>query len=226
MKINFYLHLRTFMIGTIVTISAAILLTSLPEIESSIFEDILDEDNGLYMLILSFGFIFFSYGIGMLLEIISNPYPRPTYLIKHLDNYLGFFSHADSIVQNSEAYNALNRNDTKRGIGNLKVYQYMFTYIISRNDNLNREIQERLFKIYTMFSLLIAMFLLLLTFLIQLLSADIDYSDAWTFNIIMVVLLIMGLILIYRVWQRSKIGLLDEIEQAYYVLVSQNLSAE
>lgn len=48
------------MIGTIVTISAAILLTSLPEIESSIFEDILDEDNGLYMLILSFGFIFFS----------------------------------------------------------------------------------------------------------------------------------------------------------------------
>lgn len=36
----------------------------------------------------------------------------------------------------------------------------------------------------------------------------------------------MGLILIYRVWQRSKIGLLDEIEQAYYVLVSQNLSAE
>lgn len=77
-----------------------------------------------------------------------------------------------------------------------------------------------------MFSLLIAMFLLLLTFLIQLLIADIDYSDAWTFNIIMVVLLIMGLILIYRVWQRSKIGLLDEIEQAYYILVSQNLSAE
>ena len=162
----------------------------------------------------------------MLLEIISNPYPRPTHLIKHLDNYLGFFSHADSIVQNSEAYNALNRNDTKRGIGNLKVYQYMFTYIISRNDNLNREIQERLFKIYTMFSLLIAMFLLLLTFLIQLLIADIDYSDTWTFNIIMVVLLIMGLILIYRVWQRSKIELLDEIEQAYYVLVSQNLSAK
>ena len=51
MKINFYLHLRTFMIGTIVTISAAILLTSLPEIEYPIFEDILDEDNGLYMLI-------------------------------------------------------------------------------------------------------------------------------------------------------------------------------
>lgn len=77
-----------------------------------------------------------------------------------------------------------------------------------------------------MFSLLIAMFLLLLTFLIQLLIADIDYSDAWTFNIIMMVLLIMGLILIYRIWQRSKIGLLDEIEQAYYVLVSQNPSAE
>ncbi len=77
-----------------------------------------------------------------------------------------------------------------------------------------------------MFSLLIAMFLLLLTFLIQLLIADIDYSDTWTFNIIMVVLLIMGLILIYRVWQRSKIELLDEIEQAYYVLVSQNLSAK
>ena len=70
------------------------------------------------------------------------------------------------------------------------------------------------------------MFLLLLTFLIQLLIADIDYSDTWTFNIIMVVLLIMGLILIYRVWQRSKIELLDEIEQAYYVLVSQNLSAK
>ena len=102
----------------------------------------------------------------------------------------------------------------------------MFTYIISRNDNLNRDIQERLFKIYTMFSLLIAMFLLLLTFLIQLLIADIVYSDRWTFNIIMVVLLIMGLILIYRVWQRSKIELLDEIEQAYYVLVSQNLSAK
>lgn len=77
-----------------------------------------------------------------------------------------------------------------------------------------------------MFSLFIAMFLLLLTFLIQLLITDIDYSDAWIFNIIMMVLLTMGLILIYRVWQRSKIGLLDEIEQAYYVLVSQNLSAE
>lgn len=102
----------------------------------------------------------------------------------------------------------------------------MFTYIISRNDNLNREIQERLFKIYTMLSLLIAMFLLLLTFLIQLLIADIDYSDAWIFNIIMMVLLAMGLILIYRVWQRSKIELLDEIEQAYYVLVSQNQSAK
>ena len=62
MKINFYLHLRTFMVGIIVTISAAILLMSLPEIEYPIFEDILDEDNGLYMLILSFGFIFFSYG--------------------------------------------------------------------------------------------------------------------------------------------------------------------
>ena len=222
MKINFYLHFRTFMVGTIVLISVAILLISLPDIEFPILEEILDEDDALYILLLSFGFIFFSYGIGMLMEIISNPYPRSTYLIKHLNNYLEIFSYPDSIVQKSEAYKALNRNDPKGGISNLKVYQYMFTYIISRNGNLNREIQERLFKIYVMFSLLVAMFLLLLTFCVQLLIDDIDFSDAWGFNTIMVILSIIGLIFIYKVWLKSKMEFLDEIEQAYYVLVKEN----
>lgn len=223
MKINFHLHLRTFMVGTIVSISAAMLLISLPEIEYPVLEDIFDEDNILCIFMLSFGFIFFSYGIGMLLEATSNPYPRSTYLIKHLDNYLGFFSYTDSIVQKSEAYKGLNRNDTKGGISNLKVYPYMLTYIISRNDNLNREIQECLFKIYTMFSLLVAMSLLLLTFFVQLLFGDIDFCDAWGFNAIVTFLLVTGLIFIYKAWIKSKMDFLDRIEQAYYILVKENL---
>lgn len=222
MKINFYLHLRTFMVGTIVSISAAILLISLPEIEYPVLEDIFDDDNVLYIFMLSLGFIFFSYGIGMLLEATSNPYPRSTRLIKHLNNYLGFFPYTDSIVQESEAYKALNRNDTKGGINNLKVYQYMSTFIISRNDNLNREIQECLFKIYTMFSLFVAMSLLLLTFFVQILFGDFEFGDAWEFNAIVMILLVAGLIFIYKAWIKSKMDFLDRIEQAYYVLVKEN----
>ena len=130
MKLNFSLHFRTFMTGAIIFLSLVILLISLPEGEYSIFEDILDEESGFYMLLFSFCLIFFSYGIGMMLEIISNPFPRATYLIKHLDSYFSIFTHTDSIIQKSEAYKALYRIDVKGTIGNLKVYKYMFTYII------------------------------------------------------------------------------------------------
>ena len=130
MKLNFSLHFRTFMTGAIIFLSLVILLISLPEVEYSIFEDILDEESGFHMLLFSICFIFFSYGIGMMLEIISNPFPRATYLIKHLDSYFSIFTHTDSIIQKSEAYKALYRIDVKGTIGNLKVYKYMFTYII------------------------------------------------------------------------------------------------
>ncbi|WP_417123923.1 hypothetical protein [Phocaeicola sp.] len=218
MKLNFSLHFRTFMTGAIIFLSLVILLISLPEVEYSIFEDILDEESGFYMLLFSFCLIFFSYGIGMMLEIISNPFPRATYLIKHLDSYFSIFTHTDSIIQKSEAYKALYRIDVKGTIGNLKVYKYIFTYIISQNDNLNREIQGCIFRIYAMLSLLIAAVFLLIAVLIQFLFADIDFSDAPVFNVTLVILLMISIVLLYRAWQKSKRRLLDEMEQAYYVL--------
>lgn len=48
MKLNFSLHFRTFMTGAIIFLSLVILLISLPEVEYSIFEDILDEESGFY----------------------------------------------------------------------------------------------------------------------------------------------------------------------------------
>lgn len=59
MKLNFSLHFRTFMTGAIIFLSLVILLISLPEGEYSIFEDILDEESGFYMLLFSFCLIFF-----------------------------------------------------------------------------------------------------------------------------------------------------------------------
>ena len=154
----------------------------------------------------------------MMLEIISNPFPRATYLIKHLDSYLTIFTHTDSIIQKSEAYKALYRIDVKGTIGNLKVYKYMFTYIISQNDNLNREIQGCIFRIYAMLSLLIAAVFLLVAVLLQFLFADIDFSDAPAFNVTLVILLMISIVPLYRAWQKSKRRFLDEMEQAYYVL--------
>lgn len=136
------------MTGAIIFLSLVILLISLPEVEYSIFEDILDEESGFYTLLFSFCSIFFSYGIGMMLEIISNSFPRAIYLIEHLDRYLRIFTHTDSIIQKSEAYKVLYRIDVKGTISNLKVYKYMFTYIISQNDNLSREIQGCISRIY------------------------------------------------------------------------------
>ena len=69
-----------------------------------------------------------------------------------------------------------------------------------------------------MLSLLIAAVFLLIAVLIQFLFADIDFSDAPAFNVILVILLIISIMLLYRAWQKSKRRLLDEMEQAYYVL--------
>lgn len=218
MKLNFSLHFRTFMTGAIIFLSLVILLISLPDIEDSIFEDFFDDESGFYSFLFSFCFIFFSYGIGMMLEIISSPFPRATYLIKHLDSYLGIFTHVDSIIQKSEAYKALYRIDAKGTIDNLKVYKYIFTYIISRNDNLNREIQRCIFRIYAMLSLLIAVVFLLVAVLIQFLFVDIDFSDAPALNVTLVILLMISIVLLYRAWQKSKRKFLDEMEQAYFVL--------
>ncbi|GAA6247312.1 hypothetical protein F040043B6_21090 [Bacteroides uniformis] len=69
-----------------------------------------------------------------------------------------------------------------------------------------------------MLSLLIAAVFLLIAVLIQFLFADIDFSDAPVFNVTLVILLMISIVLLYRAWQKSKRRLLDEMEQAYYVL--------
>ena len=74
MKLNFSLHFRTFMTGAIIFLSLVILLISLPEVDYSIFEDILDEESGFYMLLFSFCFIFFLWNrddVGDYIESVS-----------------------------------------------------------------------------------------------------------------------------------------------------------
>lgn len=77
MKLNFSLHFRTFMTGAIIFLSLVILLISLPEGEYSIFEDILDEESGFYMLLFSFCLIFFLWNrddVGDYIESVSTSY--------------------------------------------------------------------------------------------------------------------------------------------------------
>ena len=45
MKLNFSLHFRPFMTGAIIFLYLVILVSSLPEVEYSIFEDILDAES-------------------------------------------------------------------------------------------------------------------------------------------------------------------------------------
>lgn len=77
MKLNFSLHFRTFMTGAIIFLSLVILLISLPEGEYSIFEDILDEESGFYMLLFSFVSSFFLWNrddVGDYIESVSTSY--------------------------------------------------------------------------------------------------------------------------------------------------------
>ncbi len=218
MKITFSLHLRTFMTGVIISLSLIVLLISLPDIEYTILGDELDDDNGFYIFIFSFIFIFFSYGIGMLLEIISTPLPNSAFITKHLDSYLKIFTHNDHIIQESDAYHAINQDGIKGKLSDLKVYKYIYTYILSRNDNISREIQGCLFKIYTMTSLFIATLILSLSFFIKVLFTDIYFDDALVFNIAVIILLVISMLLTYNARQKSKKLFIEEIEQAYYIL--------
>lgn len=74
MKLNFSLHFRTFMTGAIIFLSLVILLISLPEVEYSIFEDILDEESGFYIVIFFLFNLFFLWNrddVGDYIESVS-----------------------------------------------------------------------------------------------------------------------------------------------------------
>lgn len=220
MKINFSLYFRNFMTGAVIFLSLVILFISLPSFEDSLLEEIFDYDDeqGFYILIFIFCFIFFSYGIGMVLEIITNPYPFSSSLTKHLDKYLGIFTNKDAIIRKSKAYHALNRIEAKGEIDNSDVYKYMFSFVISRNENLSKEIQGCIFRIHVTMSLFFACIFLFLAFVVQLLFSDSDYSNALVFNIVLSIFFLLSIVVLYQAKQKSKMSLLNEIERAYYIL--------
>lgn len=219
MKMSFSLHFKYLMSGFIILFPLVLLLYEISANEEILFSDIgdlFDELEG-FEFIFGLFFIFISYAVGAIIELISLPHFNSSYISKRLTGFMRVFTKKDFVICNSKSYKCINRIEDKESLSNAEVYQYMISCIYAKNENLTKEIQTYLFRIHILMSLILGMIFLLVDFSIKTYRAYDDGDEFLLYSFF--ALLFLGSILIfYRLKKKCYIGLLSSIERAYYIL--------
>lgn len=217
MKMTFSLHLRYFMMGIIILFAFMMLMLGIPSYEESvlaeIFEDILDfEDmfafNVTYLLFV----VFLAYMIGVCLDILYSPLKNSSKLSMHVRQFKEMLSKREYIITRLE----LKSEEGK--LSDLEVYKYMSSFIASMNDTLNKEVQNALFKVYIIFSSIVASFLFFLAFAIQLFTYEYEYDDEFISFAVLALFFLICIFFLFPLKKRSQISLIKTIERNYYIL--------
>lgn len=215
MKMTFSLHLRCFMMGIIILFAFIMLMLGIPSYEESalaeIFEDILDfEDmfvlNVTYLLFV----VFLAYMIGVCLDILYSPLKNSSKLSMHVRQFKEMLSKREDIITRLES------KSEEGKLSDLEVYKYMSSFIASMNDTLNKEVQNALFKVYIIFSSIVASFLFFLAFAIQLFTYE--YDDEFISFAVLALFFLICIFFLFPLKKRSQISLIKAIERNYYIL--------
>lgn len=219
MKLNFSLHFRCFMAGVIVLFAVMMLAFGIPSYEDSVLAEGLEdtfadfEEDFFFNLLYALFFIFSAYAVGMFLDSLYRPFKQSERLSSRLERFIGCFPEGDVILARF-----CNRMDDKKLFSAADVYKYISSYIAAANDNLNKEVQGALSKLYIVTALSVASVLLLLAFAVQLCFYDYGCDEEFVSYVALAAFFAVCLLFLQFLKRRCRMEILDTVERNYYVL--------
>lgn len=219
MKLNFSLHFRCFMAGVIILFAAMMLAFGIPSYEDSVLAEGLEdafmdfEEDFFFNLMYALFFIFSAYAVGVFLDSLYRPFKQSERLSARLLRFVGCFPESDALL--TRFYN---HTEGKRIFSDADAYKCMSSYIAAANDNLNKEVQSALSKLYIVTALSVASVLLLLAFAVQLCFYDYGYDEEFVSYVALAAFFAVCLLFLQFLKRKCRMEILDTVERNYYVL--------
>ena len=219
MKINFSLHIRYLVEGIILLFSALLLALGIPSFDESALGEVFEEISYFDEEVLLFGFLYalfcvmLAYSIGMLFEVAIHPLRKSRLLSKRLSRFVSMLPEdAFGLSRSLTGYAEAGK------LSDVEIYQYMSSYINSRDANLYKEVTDALFKVHVVTVLAIVSPLLALAFGIQLFVYDYGYDDEFVTYFCLSLFCLLCMAGLYVLGKKCKVEVLAAIERGDYVL--------